>query len=177
MSVGALRSAAAALRRAGDATSARRVMEFVYTRQLDGEELAPPIFLGLAEIRVQQGNVPAALELLHRLTLVAGEPFDNLADAAPCSSVWVIRRRRSSSAGRGCRQFPGLTPRTLRSLARRSPLPRIAPTPWIVWDGLPSRPGHRTRFASKRRARLLRRAGASAGRRNQSLTGCARRPT
>jgi hypothetical protein len=41
--------------------------------------LARPVFLGLAEIRLQQGNVPAALELLHRLTLVVGAPFDNLA--------------------------------------------------------------------------------------------------
>jgi tetratricopeptide (TPR) repeat protein len=78
VNIAALRSAAMALRQAGDARSARRVMEFVYTRQLDREELAPPVFLGLAEIRVQQGNVPAALELLHRLTLVVGEPFDNL---------------------------------------------------------------------------------------------------
>ena len=78
----ALRNAATALRQAGDQASARRIMEFVHTRQLDREELARPVFLGLAEIRVQQGNIPAALELLHRLTLVVGEPFDNLAAAA-----------------------------------------------------------------------------------------------
>ena len=77
--LGALRNAATALRQAGDQASARRIMEFVYTRQLDREELAPPSFLGLAEIRVQQGNLPAALELLRRLTLVVGEPFDHLA--------------------------------------------------------------------------------------------------
>jgi tetratricopeptide (TPR) repeat protein len=57
-------------------------MEFIYTRQLDREELARPVFLGLAEIRLQQGNVPAALDLLHRLTLVVGAPFDNLAACA-----------------------------------------------------------------------------------------------
>jgi tetratricopeptide (TPR) repeat protein len=79
VNLGALRNAATALRQAGDQASARRVMEFVYTRQLDRGELSRPVFLGLAEIRVQQGNVPAALELLRRLTLVAGEPFDNLA--------------------------------------------------------------------------------------------------
>jgi Flp pilus assembly protein TadD len=79
VNLGALRNAATALRQAGDPLSARRIMEFVYTRQLDREELARPVFLGLAEIRVQQGNVPAALELLHRLSLVVGEPFDNLA--------------------------------------------------------------------------------------------------
>jgi thioredoxin-like negative regulator of GroEL len=77
--LGALRNAATLLRRSGDAVSARRIMEFVYTRQLENAELAPPTLLGLAEIRLQQGNVPAALELLHRLTLVVGEPFDNLA--------------------------------------------------------------------------------------------------
>ena len=63
MNLGALRNAATALGQAGDRVSARRIMEFVYTRQLDREELARPVFLGLAEIRVQQGNVPAALEL------------------------------------------------------------------------------------------------------------------
>jgi tetratricopeptide (TPR) repeat protein len=75
----ALRNAATLLRRSGDAVSARRIMEFVYTRQLEDAELAPPTLLGLAEIRLQQGNVPAALELLRRLVRVVGEPFDNLA--------------------------------------------------------------------------------------------------
>ena len=79
VNVVALRTAATTLRQAGDLASARRIMEFIYTRQLDREELARPVFLGLAEIRVQQGNVPAALDLLHRLTLAVGEPFENLA--------------------------------------------------------------------------------------------------
>jgi tetratricopeptide (TPR) repeat protein len=70
------------LRQAGDQGSARRIMEFVYTRQLDRGELAPPVFLGLAEIRVHQGNVPAALVLLRRLALVVGGPFEHLAASA-----------------------------------------------------------------------------------------------
>jgi len=82
VSLGALRRAATSLRQSGDVASSRRIMEFVYTRQLEYEELAPPIFLGLAEIRVQQGNLAGALDLLHRLALVAGEPFDNLAAPA-----------------------------------------------------------------------------------------------
>ena len=81
VNLGALRNAATAIGQAGDRVSARRIMEFVYTRQLDREELARPVFLGLAEIRVQQGNVPGALELLRRLTLVVGEPFEYLAAA------------------------------------------------------------------------------------------------
>jgi tetratricopeptide (TPR) repeat protein len=82
VNVGALRNAATALRQAGDQLSARRIMEFVYTRQLDREELSRPVLLGLAEIRLQQGNVPAALELLRRLALVVGTPFENLAASA-----------------------------------------------------------------------------------------------
>jgi tetratricopeptide (TPR) repeat protein len=74
----ALRNAATALRRSGDAVSARRVLEFVYSRQIDREDLAAPAFLGLAEIRLEQGNVKAALDLLHRLSLVAGQPFEYL---------------------------------------------------------------------------------------------------
>jgi len=72
----ALRNAATALRRSGDILSARRVLEFVYTRQLDREDLAAPALLGLAEIRLEQGNLKAALDLLHRLTLVVGQPFE-----------------------------------------------------------------------------------------------------
>jgi tetratricopeptide (TPR) repeat protein len=79
VNLGALRNAATALRQAGDQASARRIMEFVYTRQLDREEPARAAFLGLAEIRVQQGNIPGALELLRRVNLTVGEPFDNLA--------------------------------------------------------------------------------------------------
>jgi cellulose synthase operon protein C len=82
VNVQALRNAATSLRQSGDQASARRLMEFVYLRQLDREELAPPVFLGLAEIRLQQGNTPAALDLLHRLTLIVGEPFENLTASA-----------------------------------------------------------------------------------------------
>jgi tetratricopeptide (TPR) repeat protein len=78
----ALRNAATALRRSGDIVSARRVLEFVYTRQLDREDPAAPAFLGLAEIRLEQGNLRAALDLLHRLTLVVGQPFEYLSASA-----------------------------------------------------------------------------------------------
>jgi tetratricopeptide (TPR) repeat protein len=81
VNLGALRNAATAIGQTGDRGSARRIMEFVYTRQLDREELAPPVFLGLAEIRVQQGNISDAIELLRRLTLVVGAPFEQLAAA------------------------------------------------------------------------------------------------
>jgi tetratricopeptide (TPR) repeat protein len=78
----ALRNAATALGRGGDAISARRILEFVYTRQLDRDDLAAPAFLGLAEIRLEQGNLKAALDLLHRLTLLVGQPFEHLSTSA-----------------------------------------------------------------------------------------------
>jgi tetratricopeptide (TPR) repeat protein len=75
----ALTNAATALRGRHQDEAARQVMEFVYLRQLDNGELSAPILLGLAEIRLAQQDVPAALVLLRRLTLVVGDPFDQLA--------------------------------------------------------------------------------------------------
>jgi Flp pilus assembly protein TadD len=80
--VNSLRSAAAALRTDGDAASARRVLEFLYTRELDQRNLDAANFLGLAEVRIEGGDLPAALALLRRMNLVSGQPFENLDAAA-----------------------------------------------------------------------------------------------
>ena len=77
-----LRSAAADLNKEGDAASARRVMEFAYDRELRAGNTDASTFLGLAEIRLQENNTPAALALLRRMTLISGEPFSGLAPAA-----------------------------------------------------------------------------------------------
>ena len=45
-----LRQACAVLQSEGDAASARRVLEFVYTRELEQQNLTPANFLGLAEM-------------------------------------------------------------------------------------------------------------------------------
>jgi Tfp pilus assembly protein PilF len=73
-----LRAASLALRADGDAASARRVLEFLYTYELDQRNLDAANFLGLAEIRLETGDLPAALTLLRRMNLVAGQPFENL---------------------------------------------------------------------------------------------------
>ena len=78
----ALQSAAAALKAEGNEPAARRVQEFVYTREIAMRNLAPANFLGLAEIRMQSGDLPQAMVLLRRMNLVAGEPFENLRPAA-----------------------------------------------------------------------------------------------
>ena len=80
--LGSLRAAALALRSDGDAASARRVLEFVYTYELDQRNFDASNFLGLAEIRLESGDLPRALTLLRRMNLVSGQPFENLDAAA-----------------------------------------------------------------------------------------------
>ncbi|HLW79937.1 MAG TPA: hypothetical protein VKU44_10110, partial [Terriglobia bacterium] len=77
-----LSAAATTLRSEGDADSARRVLEFAYTRALSSHDLKAENFLGLAEIRLENGQVNAALVQLRRMTLVAGLAFENLPSAA-----------------------------------------------------------------------------------------------
>ena len=78
--LGDLRNAAASLEEK-DPASARRLLEYVYTRQIDERDFAPANFLGLAEIRLQQGDLAQAGALLQRMNRVAGQPFENLAAA------------------------------------------------------------------------------------------------
>ena len=75
-----LRNAAIGLQEK-DPANARRILEFVYARQIDARDFAAANFLGLAEVRLQQGNVAPAVALLDRMNLVAGQPFENLAPA------------------------------------------------------------------------------------------------
>ena len=77
-----LRNAAAVLRKVGDNVSARRVLEFVYSREIEQHNLTPANFLGLAEVRLQSGDLSQAMVLLRRMALVSGEPFVNLNAAA-----------------------------------------------------------------------------------------------
>src|SRR5208337_610675 len=75
-----LRNAALSLEEK-DPPNARRLLEYVYTRQIDEHDFAPAIFLGLAEVRLQQGDLATAVALLRRMNRVAGQPFENLAAA------------------------------------------------------------------------------------------------
>jgi tetratricopeptide (TPR) repeat protein len=77
-----LRNVAAGLQKAGQRGSARKVLEFVYAQQIAEHRLNAANMLGLAEIRILDGDMPGALQLLRRLTLVVGQPFENLDTAA-----------------------------------------------------------------------------------------------
>ena len=78
---GALRAAAMALHKDGDQVSARRVLEFVYSRAIDRRDFNSANFLGLAELRLESGDTSEAVALLRRMILIAGNPFQNLVDA------------------------------------------------------------------------------------------------
>jgi len=85
-SLDVLRNAALGLEEAAPSArpahlEARRLLEYVYTRQIEEHDFAPANFLGLAEIRLQQGKLSQAMALLDRMNRAAGEPFENLASA------------------------------------------------------------------------------------------------
>jgi len=73
-----LRTAARELYAAGDKQSARKVLEFVFAREIEGHKLVAANFLGLAEIRLAAGDNAGALDLLRRLAIAVGAPFENL---------------------------------------------------------------------------------------------------
>jgi hypothetical protein len=77
-----LQNAATELKQKGEDAAARQILEFVYNRQIDSFQFSAATFLGLAEIRLNQGDTNRAVALLHRMTLIVGEPFEYLADAA-----------------------------------------------------------------------------------------------
>ncbi len=77
-----LRVAARQLFDSGDKQSARKVLEFVFAREIEEHKLDAANFLGLAEIRIAAGDTPGAVELLRRLVVVVGNPFENLDPAA-----------------------------------------------------------------------------------------------
>ncbi len=77
-----LSAAASALENAHQDPAARKILEFAYSREIARHNLTATNFLGLAEIRLDSGDTKGALDLLNRLVLVVGQPFENLDAAA-----------------------------------------------------------------------------------------------
>jgi Flp pilus assembly protein TadD len=96
-----LQRAAIALRQDGDEDGARKVLEFLYERDIRNGSLSAANFLGLAEVKLQQSDISSALALLNRMALIAPEGFDTLLPAAELlskhgrtSDAAVFLRRR-----------------------------------------------------------------------------------
>jgi len=77
-----LRIAARQLFDGGDKQSTRKILEFVFARQLEEHQLVATNFLGLAEIRIADGDVAGAVALLKRLVLVVGDAYQNMDSSA-----------------------------------------------------------------------------------------------
>ena len=77
-----LRQVATDLQKRKDTASARKILEYVFAREIEEHKLSAANLLGLSEIRIEAGDMNGALELLHRATLVVGQPFENLDAAA-----------------------------------------------------------------------------------------------
>ncbi len=77
-----LRTAARQLFAAGDKKSARKLLEFVFARDIEEHQLQAANFLGLAEIRLADGDTAGAVSLLKRLVLVVGDAYQNMDSAA-----------------------------------------------------------------------------------------------
>jgi tetratricopeptide (TPR) repeat protein len=74
--------------------SKRIVMRFVYERALDARQLTAPNFLGLAAIYLDEGDVPGAVALLKRLTLISANAY---ADADSAASLLETRGRSAEA--------------------------------------------------------------------------------
>jgi tetratricopeptide (TPR) repeat protein len=77
-----LRKAARTLFDSGDKKSARKILEYVFARALEQHELLATNFLGLAEIRLADGETDGAMSLLRRLTMAIDDPYQSEDSAA-----------------------------------------------------------------------------------------------
>src|SRR5262249_25460773 len=81
-----LQQAAAIFTRRGSVNASEQVLELLYTRQIDGS-VNPAAYLGLAEIRVKQGRLDQARDLLNTLNQQAPAPFEQLLASARVFSL------------------------------------------------------------------------------------------
>jgi tetratricopeptide (TPR) repeat protein/Tfp pilus assembly protein PilF len=77
-----MRKTATEMQLAGDKQSARKVLEFVFTREIENRNLTAANMLGLADIRIQAGDLEGAMGLLRRMTLAVGNAFETQDPAA-----------------------------------------------------------------------------------------------
>jgi hypothetical protein len=77
-----LRKAATELQKAGDKQSSRKILEFTFGREIENHNLTTANMLGLADLRIDAGDLQSGVALLRRMTLVVGNPFEGQDPAA-----------------------------------------------------------------------------------------------
>jgi tetratricopeptide (TPR) repeat protein len=77
-----LKETARQIQAAGNKPAARKILEFVFRREVEDHNLTAANMLALAEIRIEDNDFQSAVELLRRMTLVAGAPFETQDPAA-----------------------------------------------------------------------------------------------
>ncbi len=77
-----LRNAAAKLRAEGADAAAERLLELFYERRLEQRDFAVGHFLGLAELRLRQGRLAEARDLIQRMQRLSGAAFEHHVAAA-----------------------------------------------------------------------------------------------
>ncbi len=117
--------AAGDLRLSGDAAAARRVLEYLYSQNLAAFRLEPSNFLGLAEVKLEEGAASEALSLLRRMALVSSDPFGGLLPAARLLERFGHRAEAAEFAGRRVKAVPWDA--EARELVRRLTAPPAAP--------------------------------------------------
>jgi cellulose synthase operon protein C len=101
-----LQRAAINLRGTGDQEDARKVLEFLYDRELRNGRLEAANFLGLAEVKLRRNDTVTALALLNRMALVAEDGFDTLLPAAELLSKYGRRADAEDFIRRRVRAVP-----------------------------------------------------------------------
>jgi len=130
----ALRNAANTLSENGDSLSSRRVLEFVYTNQMKAGNLDQGTFLGLAEVKLEDNDPPAAMALLRRMVLISGEPFSGLDPAA----ALLERTHHAAEAAEFLTTLIKAEPWNQDAKRRLAEAQGTAPKITNPWDTLPS---------------------------------------
>lgn len=135
----ALRSAANNLADEGDAASSRRVMEFVYTTQMKAGNLDQATFLGLAEVKLDDMDLAAAMALLRRMVLISGEPFSGLDPGA----ALLEKTHHPAEASEFLTTLIKAEPWNQDAKRRLAEAQGSAPKTASPWDSLPTDAGAR----------------------------------
>ncbi len=76
-----LQETAALLVRKGQPAASDKILEFLYSRQIEFSSRNTAAFMGLAQVRLKQSQVNDAAELLRRLNRMSAGAFDNLLES------------------------------------------------------------------------------------------------